>query len=99
MLDMNSESRVFTGPQFLIVMKKLAERYKRWNRVHPTYGTFWGIGVGVGCGVGWGPGFGPEAVAYVGAGCGIGLSVGFTLIGLGLGHPANTLFQPPYYGN
>ncbi|XP_054808484.1 uncharacterized protein LOC129310613 isoform X4 [Prosopis cineraria] len=77
-------------------MKGLVERYKRWNRVHPTYGAFWGIGVGIGCGIGWGPGFGPEAIGYVGAGCGIGFGVGFTLAGLGIGLPVNFIFQVPY---
>ncbi|XP_054808483.1 uncharacterized protein LOC129310613 isoform X3 [Prosopis cineraria] len=80
-------------------MKGLVERYKRWNRVHPTYGAFWGIGVGIGCGIGWGPGFGPEAIGYVGAGCGIGFGVGFTLAGLGIGLPVNFIFQVPYNGD
>lgn len=64
--------------------------------MHPTGGAFWGMGIGVGCGVGWGPGFGPEVIGYVGAGCGIGFSVGITLAGIGVGLPANFLFQVPY---
>lgn len=56
------------------------------------------MGVGIGCGVGWGPGFGPEVIGYVGAGCGVGFSVGFTLVGFGVGLPANFLFQVPYNG-
>ncbi|KAK9034380.1 hypothetical protein V6N11_050547 [Hibiscus sabdariffa] len=59
-------------------------------------GAFWGMGIGIGCGVGWGPGFGPEVIGYVGAGCGVGFSVGFTLAGLGIGLPANFIFQLPY---
>lgn len=56
------------------------------------------MGLGFGCGVGWGPGFGPEVIGYVGAGCGVGFSVGFTITGLGIGLPANYLFQVPYKG-
>lgn len=66
--------------------------------MHPTSGAFWGLGVGIGCGVGWGPGFGPEVIGYVGAGCGLGFSVGFTLLGAGIGLPANWLFHLPYSG-
>ncbi|XP_020092576.1 uncharacterized protein LOC109713046 isoform X2 [Ananas comosus] len=47
---------------FLMIIKGIFRRYERWNPVHPTLGTFWGMGIGVGCGVGWGPGFGPEVV-------------------------------------
>ncbi|CAK9179394.1 unnamed protein product [Ilex paraguariensis] len=83
-------------PPVLMIIKGLLRRYKRWNPVHPTSGAFWGIGIGVGCGVGWGPGFGPEAIGYVGAGCGIGISVGITLVGFGIGLPANGLFEAPY---
>ncbi|OMP02263.1 hypothetical protein COLO4_11248 [Corchorus olitorius] len=54
------------------------------------------MGIGVGCGVGWGPGFGPEVIGYVGAGCGVGFSVGITLAGIGIGLPANFLFNLPY---
>lgn len=64
--------------------------------MHPTAGTFWGMGIGVGCGVGWGPGFGPEVIGYVGAGCGVGFSVGITLAGVGIGLPMNGLLQVPY---
>lgn len=54
------------------------------------------MGIGIGCGVGWGPGFGPEAIGYVGAGCGVGFSVGFSLLGIGIGLPANYIFTVPY---
>jgi hypothetical protein len=70
-----------------MIIKGVLGRYERWNPVHPTAGTFWGVGLGLGCGVGWGPGFGPEVVGYVGAGCGVGFSVGFTLAGVGIGLP------------
>eukprot|EP00271_Cylindrocystis_brebissonii_P017135 TRINITY_DN4320_c0_g1_i1.p1 TRINITY_DN4320_c0_g1~~TRINITY_DN4320_c0_g1_i1.p1 ORF type:complete len:163 (+),score=4.83 TRINITY_DN4320_c0_g1_i1:530-1018(+) len=63
-------------------------RYRRWNPVHLTAGSFWGFGFGVGCGVGWGPGFGPDIAGNVGSGCGVGFSIGLTLIGVGLGLPA-----------
>ncbi|CAB4309473.1 unnamed protein product [Prunus armeniaca] len=79
-----------------MIIKGLFRRYERWNPVHPTSGAFWGLGVGIGCGIGWGPGFGPEVVGYVGAGCGVGFSVGFTLLGAGIGLPANWLLQVPY---
>lgn len=79
-----------------MIIKGLFRRYERWNPVHPTYGAFWGMGIGVGCGVGWGPGFGPEAIGYVGAGCGVGFSVGFSLLGIGIGLPANYIFTVPY---
>ncbi|MED6220073.1 hypothetical protein PIB30_041460 [Stylosanthes scabra] len=79
-----------------MIIKGLFRRYQRWNPVHPTYGAFWGMGVGLGCGVGWGPGFGPEVIGYVGAGCGIGFNVGFTLAGLGIGLPANFIFEAPF---
>ncbi|XP_022726128.1 cadmium-induced protein AS8 isoform X3 [Durio zibethinus] len=79
-----------------MIIKGLFRRYQRWNPVHPTCGAFWGMGLGIGCGVGWGPGFGPEVIGYVGAGCGIGFSVGITLAGIGVGLPANFLFQVPY---
>ncbi|EEF42469.1 Cadmium-induced protein AS8, putative [Ricinus communis] len=79
-----------------MIIKGLFRRYERWNPVHPTFGAFWGMGVGFGCGVGWGPGFGPEVVGYVGAGCGVGFSVGITLFGLGIGLPANNIFEVPY---
>ncbi|PON94687.1 Cadmium-induced protein AS [Trema orientale] len=79
-----------------MIIKGLFRRYERWNPVHPTYGAFWGMGIGIGCGVGWGPGFGPEVVGYVGAGCGIGFSVGFTIVGFGVGLPANYIFGIPY---
>ncbi|XP_039042335.1 cadmium-induced protein AS8-like [Hibiscus syriacus] len=79
-----------------MIIKGVFGRYERWNPVHPTSGAFWGMGVGIGCGVGWGPGFGPEVIGYVGAGCGIGFSVGFTLAGVGIGLPANYIFQLPY---
>lgn len=84
--------------QFLMIIKGLFRRYKRWNPVHPTIGTFWGLGIGVGCGVGWGPGFGPEVIGYVGAGCGVGFSVGITLAGIGVGLPHNGPFQILYNG-
>ncbi|XP_042385467.1 cadmium-induced protein AS8-like isoform X1 [Zingiber officinale] len=80
----------------LMIIKGLFRRYERWNPVHPTIGTFWGMGIGVGCGVGWGPGFGPEVIGYVGAGCGVGFSVGITLAGIGVGLPRNDLFQILY---
>ncbi|RLN35984.1 cadmium-induced protein AS8 [Panicum miliaceum] len=70
-----------------MIIKGVLGRYERWNPVHPTAGTFWGVGLGLGCGVGWGPGFGPEVIGYVGAGCGVGFSVGFTLAGVGIGLP------------
>ncbi|WCJ20618.1 Cadmium-induced protein AS8 [Euphorbia peplus] len=81
-----------------MIIKGLFRRYERWNPVHPTSGTFWGMGLGIGCGVGWGPGFGPEVIGYVGAGCGIGFSVGITFAGLGIGLPANYVIQIPYNG-
>lgn len=81
-----------------MIIKGLFRRYERWNPVHPTMGAFWGMGFGVGCGVGWGPGFGPEVVGYVGSGCGVGFSVGFTVAGLGIGLPANYLYEVPYNG-
>ncbi|KAG9439640.1 hypothetical protein H6P81_019805 [Aristolochia fimbriata] len=86
-------SQLYKTP--LMIIKGLFRRYERWNPVHPTYGAFWGMGFGIGCGVGWGPGFGPEVIGYVGAGCGIGFSVGITLAGIGIGLPANFLFQIP----
>ncbi|KAF3321633.1 Cadmium-induced protein AS8 [Carex littledalei] len=76
-----------------MIIKGLFHRYERWNPVHPTLGTFFGMGIGVGCGVGWGPGFGPEVVGYVGAGCGVGFSVGITLVGIGVGLPQNGLIK------
>ncbi|KAG6533329.1 hypothetical protein ZIOFF_007196 [Zingiber officinale] len=79
-----------------MIIKGLFRRYERWNHVHPTIGTFWGMGIGVGCGVGWGPGFGPEVIGYVGAGCGVGFSVGITLAGIGVGLPRNDLLQILY---
>ncbi|PKA48112.1 Cadmium-induced protein AS8 [Apostasia shenzhenica] len=82
-----------------MIIKGIFRRYERWNPVHPTLGTFWGMGIGVGCGVGWGPGFGPEVVGYVGAGCGVGFSVGVTLAGVGIGLPINGFVQIPYNGN
>ena len=81
-----------------MIIKGLFRRYERWNPVHPTSGALWGIGIGIGCGVGWGPGFGPEVIGYVGAGCGVGFSVGITLLGFGLGLPANFIYQGPYKG-
>ncbi|KAK7386811.1 hypothetical protein VNO78_27147 [Psophocarpus tetragonolobus] len=82
----------------LMIIKGLFRRHERWNPVHPTYGAFWGMGVGVGCGVGWGPGFGPEVIGYVGAGCGIGFNVGITFAGIGIGLPANFVFEASYNG-
>ncbi|RRT71205.1 hypothetical protein B296_00004903, partial [Ensete ventricosum] len=82
--------------QLLMIIKGLFRRYQRWNPVHPTVGTFWGMGIGIGCGVGWGPGFGPEVIGYVGAGCGAGFSVGITLAGIGIGLPQNGLTQIAY---
>ncbi|OAY83708.1 Cadmium-induced protein AS8 [Ananas comosus] len=79
-----------------MIIKGIFRRYERWNPVHPTLGTFWGMGIGVGCGVGWGPGFGPEVIGYVGAGCGAGFSVGITLLGVGIGLPQNGLCQIPF---
>ncbi|KAL0297476.1 UNVERIFIED_CONTAM: Cadmium-induced protein AS8 [Sesamum radiatum] len=79
-----------------MIIKSIFRRYERWNPVHPTYGAFWGVGVGIGCGVGWGPGFGPEVIGYVGAGCGAGFSVGITLLGFGIGLPANYLLEVPH---
>ncbi|KAL2517271.1 Cadmium-induced protein AS8 [Abeliophyllum distichum] len=79
-----------------MIIKSLFRRYERWNPVHPTHGAFWGVGIGIGCGVGWGPGFGPEVVGYVGAGCGAGFCVGITLLGVGIGLPANYLLTAPY---
>ncbi|XP_039130025.1 cadmium-induced protein AS8 isoform X4 [Dioscorea cayenensis subsp. rotundata] len=76
-----------------MIIKGLFRRYERWNPVHPTMGTFWGMGIGIGCGVGWGPGFGPEVIGYVGAGCGVGFSVGITLVGFGIGLPSNYLMR------
>ena len=81
-----------------MIIKGLFRRYERWNPVHPTYGAFYGMGFGVGCGVGWGPGFGPEVIGYVGAGCGVGFNVGITLVGFGIGLPANVIFAAPYNG-
>lgn len=80
----------------VMIIKGLFRRYERWNPVHPTSGAFWGMGIGVGCGVGWGPGFGPEVVGYVGAGCGVGFSVGITFAGVGIGLPANFIYEVPY---
>ncbi|CAL9056738.1 unnamed protein product [Musa banksii] len=79
-----------------MIIKGLFRRYQRWNPVHPTVGTFWGMGIGIGCGVGWGPGFGPEVIGYVGAGCGAGFSVGITLVGIGIGLPQDGLTQIAY---
>ncbi|OEL38580.1 hypothetical protein BAE44_0000398 [Dichanthelium oligosanthes] len=76
-----------------MIIKGVLGRYERWNPVHPTAGTFWGVGLGLGCGVGWGPGFGPEVIGYVGAGCGVGFSVGFTLAGVGIGLPQHGLIR------
>ncbi|KAG9154024.1 hypothetical protein Leryth_000533 [Lithospermum erythrorhizon] len=81
-----------------MIIKGLFRRYERWNPVHPTAGAFWGMGIGVGCGIGWGPGFGPEVIGYVGSGCGVGFNVGFTLLGVGIGLPANYVFTFPYNG-
>lgn len=81
-----------------MIIKGLLRRYERWNPVHPTVGTFWGMGIGLGCGVGWGPGFGPEVIGYVGAGCGVGFSVGITLAGVGVGLPRNGLIRIPLNG-
>ncbi|OQU83593.1 hypothetical protein SORBI_3005G141801 [Sorghum bicolor] len=71
---------------------------QRWNPVHPTAGSFWGVGLGLGCGVGWGPGFGHEVIGYVGAGCGVGFSVGFTLAGVGIGLPQHGLIRNHEHG-
>lgn len=79
--------------QGIMIIKGLFKRYERWNPVHPTLGTFWGMGVGLGCGVGWGPGFGPEVIGFVGAGCGVGFSVGITLAGIGVGLPQNGIIK------
>ncbi|CAA0820441.1 Cadmium-induced protein AS8 [Striga hermonthica] len=79
-----------------MIIKNIFGRYERWNPVHPTRGAFWGIGLGLGCGIGWGPGFGPEVIGYVGAGCGVGFNVGITLLGIGVGLPANYLFTVPH---
>ncbi|XP_043693932.1 cadmium-induced protein AS8 [Telopea speciosissima] len=81
-----------------MIIKGLFRRYERWNPVHPTSGSFWGMGIGIGCGVGWGPGFGPEVIGYVGAGCGVGFSVGLTLLGVGIGLPTNPSIKIPYNG-
>ncbi|KAH0454871.1 hypothetical protein IEQ34_016795 [Dendrobium chrysotoxum] len=81
-----------------MIIKGIFRRYERWNPVHPTLGSFWGMGIGIGCGVGWGPGFGPEVVGYVGAGCGMGFSVGVTLAGIGIGLPVNGVDQIPHNG-
>ncbi|KAL0911082.1 hypothetical protein M5K25_019194 [Dendrobium thyrsiflorum] len=81
-----------------MIIKGIFRRYERWNPVHPTLGSFWGMGIGIGCGVGWGPGFGPEVVGYVGAGCGMGFSVGVTLAGIGIGLPVNGVDQIPQNG-
>lgn len=75
----------------------LFRKYKAWNPVHATGGAFWGFGVGLGCGVGWGPGFGPAVIGYVGSGCGVGLSVGFTLVGVGVGLPADGIACLPWH--
>ncbi|GMH09159.1 hypothetical protein Nepgr_010999 [Nepenthes gracilis] len=80
----------------LMIIKGVFRKYERWNPVHPTYGTFWGMGIGIGCGVGWGPGFGPEVIGYVGSGCGIGFSIGITFAGVGIGLPANFVIEAPY---
>ncbi|CAH9080662.1 unnamed protein product [Cuscuta epithymum] len=78
-----------------MIIKGLFRRRERWNPVHPTYGSFWGVGFGIGCGVGWGPGFGPEVIGYVGSGCGAGFCMGITLLGFGIGLPANSFFKSP----
>lgn len=80
-----------------MIIKGMLGRYERWNPVHPTFGTFWGVGLGLGCGVGWGPGFGPEVIGYVGAGCGVGFSVGVTLAGVGIGLPQHGLIKNQYH--
>ncbi|KAG8083758.1 hypothetical protein GUJ93_ZPchr0016g2637 [Zizania palustris] len=82
-----------------MIIKGMLGRYERWNPVHPTVGTFWGIGLGLGCGVGWGPGFGPEVIGYVGAGCGVGFSVGVTLAGIGVGLPQHGLIKNQYHSD
>lgn len=66
--------------------------------MRPTYGAFWGVGIGIGCGIGWGPGYGHEVVGNVGAGCGAGFNVGVTLLGIGIGFPANYIFTIPRNG-
>lgn len=81
-----------------MIIKNMFRRYERWNPVHPTIGSFWGVGVGIGCGIGWGPGFGHEVVGYVGAGCGAGFNVGITFLGVGIGFPSNYLLTGPYNG-
>ncbi|KAL8536491.1 hypothetical protein ACS0TY_011915 [Phlomoides rotata] len=78
-----------------MIIKGVFRRYERWNPVRPTIGAFWGVGIGIGCGIGWGPGYGHEVVGNVGAGCGAGFNVGFTLLGIGIGFPANYLFNIP----
>lgn len=87
-----------TAVKLRMIIKGVLGRYQRWNPVHPTAGTFWGVGLGVGCGVGWGPGFGPEVIGYVGAGCGVGFSVGFTLAGVGIGLPQHSLIRNHDHG-
>ncbi|KAJ3670023.1 hypothetical protein LUZ60_010347 [Juncus effusus] len=92
--EAQSQSHPYGHPKSLpMIIKGIFKRYQRWNPVHPTLGTFWGMGIGVGCGVGWGPGFGPEVIGYVGAGCGVGFSVGFTLAGIGVGLPQNGIIK------
>uniref|UniRef100_A0A0D9WVE2 Cadmium-induced protein AS8 n=1 Tax=Leersia perrieri TaxID=77586 RepID=A0A0D9WVE2_9ORYZ len=91
----NSQVVAVVKPRMII--KGMLGRYERWNPVHPTVGTFWGIGLGLGCGVGWGPGFGPEVIGYVGAGCGVGFSVGVTLAGVGVGLPQHGIIRNQYY--
>ncbi|XP_042484553.1 cadmium-induced protein AS8 [Macadamia integrifolia] len=86
------------GNRIFMIIKGLFRRYERWNPVHPTSGSFWGMGIGIGCGIGWGPGFGPEVIGYVGAGCGVGFSVGFTLLGAGIGLPTKPSIKIPYNG-
>ncbi|KAL5197906.1 hypothetical protein ABZP36_001418 [Zizania latifolia] len=88
-----------TPVQPTMIIKGMLGRYERWNPVHPTVGTFWGIGLGLGCGVGWGPGFGPEVIGYVGAGCGVGFSVGVTLAGIGVGLPQHGLIKNQYHSS
>lgn len=82
--------------QVEMIIKSVFRRHERWNPVHPTIGAFWGVGIGIGCGIGWGPGFGHEVVGYVGAGCGAGFNVGITLLGAGIGFPANYLLTAPH---
>ncbi|KAF5735820.1 cadmium-induced protein AS8 [Tripterygium wilfordii] len=61
-----------------------------------NFWSFWSMRIAIGCGVWWGSVFGPVVIGYFGAGCGVGFSMGFTLVGIGIGLPADFVFEVPY---